>query len=91
MSGLAFSLALLLHDAGKFMGSGHVARGALMVHPVAKRLALSESEEDMVHFLVAEHVTLSDASRKRDIHEPALVNNWPRRLTQNTVSTCCTA
>ena len=53
-----FSLALLLHDMGKFMGSGHVPRGALMVHPVAKRFGLSESEEDFVHFLVAEHVTL---------------------------------
>ena len=75
-----FSLALLLHDAGKFMGSGHVARGALMIHPVAKRLALTEQEEDLIHYLVAEHVTLSDATRMRDIHDPALVQQLARAI-----------
>lgn len=64
------ALALLLHDVGKFMGSGHVPRGALMVGPIADRLGLDEAEEDLVHFLVAEHVTLSDATRFRDIHDP---------------------
>ena len=43
------SLSLLLHDVGKFMGSGHVPRGALMVQPIASRMGLDEEEEDLVH------------------------------------------
>ena len=33
-----FSLALIVHDIGKFMGNGHVQRGALMVGDIAARL-----------------------------------------------------
>jgi len=66
-------LGLLLHDIGKFMGSGHVRRGALMVHTISERLGLEEEEEDLLHFLVEKHVRLSDATRFRDIHDPAFL------------------
>ena len=46
------NLGLLLHDVGKYMGRGHVARGAMMVAPLAKRIGLSEEEEELVYFLV---------------------------------------
>ena len=67
------NLGLLMHDVGKYMGRGHVARGAMMVGPVAKRLGLTEEEEELVYFLVERHVSLSDASRMRDFHEPAFL------------------
>ena len=66
-------LGLLLHDVGKYMGRGHVQRGALMVGPVATRMGLSPEDEEIVHFLVDAHVSLSDATRMRDIHDPELV------------------
>ena len=66
-------LGLLLHDVGKYMGRGHVKRGALMVGPVAARMGLNQDEEELVHFLVDAHVSLSDATRMRDIHDPELV------------------
>ena len=66
-------LGLLLHDVGKYMGRGHVARGAMMVERVARRLALPRGDEDLVHFLVQQHVVLSDASRKRDFREPSFL------------------
>lgn len=66
-------LAVLLHDVGKFMGSGHVPRGALMVRTIAGRMGLDEIEEDLVHFLVEQHVALSDATRSRDIHDPGFL------------------
>lgn len=74
------ALALLLHDVGKYAGHGHVARGAMMVGPVARRLGLPRADEDLVHFLVAEHVTLSDASRMRDIRDPALLDALAARM-----------
>jgi [protein-PII] uridylyltransferase len=64
------ALGLLLHDMGKYMGRGHVPRGALMVAQVASRLGLDQAEEDLVYFLIDRHVMLSDASRMRDFNDP---------------------
>ncbi|MFM2090910.1 MAG: nitrogen regulatory protein uridylyltransferase, GlnD, partial [Planctomycetota bacterium] len=74
------ALGLLLHDMGKYMGRGHVARGAMMVAQVAKRLGLDTDEEDFLHFLVDRHVALSDASRMRDFHEPAFLRAFAERM-----------
>ena len=74
------ALGLLLHDMGKYMGRGHVARGALMVEPVAGRLGLDESEAEMVYFLVERHVALSDASRMRDFREPGFLRTFTERI-----------
>lgn len=74
------NLGLLLHDVGKYMGRGHVARGAMMVGPVAKRLGLSEQEEELVYFLVERHVSLSDASRMRDFHEPSFLAAFAEKI-----------
>ena len=74
------ALGLLLHDMGKYMGRGHVARGAMMVAQVAHRLRLDTEEEDFLHFLVDRHVALSDASRMRDFHEPAFLRAFAERM-----------
>lgn len=74
------ALGLLLHDVGKYMGRGHVARGAMMVERVASRLHLQREEEDLVHFLVQQHVILSDASRKRDFREPSFLKPFAERI-----------
>lgn len=74
------ALALLLHDMGKYMGRGHVARGALMVQAVAERLGLDQVAEDLVYFLVDRHVALSDASRMRNFHEPAFLKSFAERV-----------
>jgi [protein-PII] uridylyltransferase len=74
------ALSLLLHDMGKYMGRGHVARGAMMVALVAERLGLDDAEEDLVFFLVDRHVSLSDASRMRDFHEPSFLRSFAERM-----------
>ena len=74
------ALSLLLHDMGKYMGRGHVARGALMVESLAQRLHLDETEEELVLFLVEQHVALSDASRMRDVHEPSFLKSFAERI-----------
>lgn len=74
------TLGLLLHDVGKYMGRGHVARGAMMVERVARRLGLTREEEDLVHFLVQQHVALSDASRKRDFREQSFLKPFAERI-----------
>ena len=74
------SLSLLLHDMGKYMGRGHVARGAMMVENVADRMGLTNSEEDFVYFLVERHVSLSDASRMRNFHEPEFLRDFAKKM-----------
>jgi [protein-PII] uridylyltransferase len=73
-------LGLLLHDMGKYMGRGHVARGALMVSQVAERIGLDNEEEDLVYFLVERHVSLSDASRMRNFHEPSFLTAFAEKM-----------
>lgn len=92
---LAFGL--LLHDVGKFMGSGHVQRGAMMVPPIARRMQMTREEEEILHFLVEQHVRLSDASRMRDINDPKLLADLiedivtPKRLDLLASLTWCDA
>ena len=74
------ALSLLLHDMGKYMGRGHVARGAIMVASVAERLGLTDAEADFVYFLVERHVSLSDASRMRDFHEPHFLRSFAEKM-----------
>jgi len=73
-------LGLLLHDMGKYMGRGHVARGALMVAQVAARLGLDPQEEELVYWLVEKHVSLSDASRMRDFHEESFLSTFCEKM-----------
>jgi [protein-PII] uridylyltransferase len=73
-------LGLLLHDMGKYMGRGHVARGAIMVAQVASRLGLDAQEEELVYWLVEKHVSLSDASRMRDFHEPSFLASFSEKM-----------
>ncbi len=74
------ALGLLLHDLGKYMGRGHVARGGMMVERVARRLDLPRQDEELVRFLVLQHVTLSDASRMRDFREPSFLKAFASRI-----------
>ena len=74
------ALSLLLHDMGKYMGRGHVARGAIMVETVARRLGLDRDEEDLVYFLIERHVSLSDASRMRNFQEPQFLKEFAARM-----------
>ncbi len=74
------ALGLLLHDMGKYMGRGHVARGAIMVAEVAARLGLTQEEMDEFYFLVERHVSLSDASRMRNFHEPSFLRAFAEKM-----------
>ncbi len=73
-------LAVLLHDLGKYLGDNHVERGALMIPHVAERLHLAPGERDLVHFLVGHHLLLSRATRRRDIHDHALLTQLAEEI-----------
>ena len=74
------SLGLLMHDVGKYMGRGHIPRGELMMGMVSKRLGLSDADDDVLRFLVREHVTLSNASRKVDLTDSVQMEKLAKRI-----------
>jgi [protein-PII] uridylyltransferase len=51
-----------------------------MVEGVAERFGMTDSEEDLVYFLVERHVSLSDASRMRDFREPQFLRSFAEKM-----------
>ena len=69
---LVFRMALLLHDIGKALPGKHARSGAIIAGNICARLGLDENLQEQVQFLVFHHLTLSNASFKRE-HEEKLI------------------
>ena len=67
-------LAGLLHDVAKPLGAEHAERGARLVSGIVARLGLEPKKRDQVVFLVAEHLTMSHISQRRDLGDPSVVD-----------------
>lgn len=90
-----FLLASLFHDIGKNRGGGHSEIGATFMESVAPRLDLAPDQVADLVFLIRHHLDLSTTSRRRDISDPAIIEDLARsiktleRLNQLTALTCC--
>ncbi|MFQ8432245.1 [protein-PII] uridylyltransferase [Amaricoccus sp. W119] len=88
-------VALLLHDIGKGSGRDHSDYGAEIALEVCPRLGFDESDTELVSWLVANHLVMSDVAQKRDLAEPRTVRDFakivktPTRLRLLTVLTVC--
>ncbi len=72
-------LAVLLHDVGKAIGGkDHSARGAPIALDVARRLGLSDDDAAEVSHLVLHHLALYHAATRRDLEDPAVVDDIAR-------------
>ncbi len=69
-------LGMLLHDIGKGLGGGHVAKGVRIAERICSRLGLDEEATAGVVFLVENHLVMSRLSQRRDIAEPALIEGF---------------
>ena len=87
--------ALLLHDIGKGDARDHSEYGAEIAQAVCPRLGLDEAETEMVVWLIANHLLMSDTAQKRDISDPRTVADFaaivqsPQRLRLLLVLTVC--
>lgn len=70
------ALAVLLHDVGKGRGRDHSVVGAEMLMNVAPRLGLTAAETERAAWLVREHLTMYKVAMKRDVSDPALVQDF---------------
>lgn len=71
----ALYVAMFLHDIAKGRGQDHSILGAEIATELCPRLGMSAEQTDTVAFLVREHLTLSDASQKRDLEDPATIRH----------------
>jgi [protein-PII] uridylyltransferase len=69
----ALLLGVLLHDIGKTGQGNHVAVGARVAAETLEHMGVSGPTADVVRFLVAEHLLLSDTATRRDLEDERLV------------------
>src|SRR5262249_15641911 len=70
------TLAVLLHDVGKALGSGHAAKGVPLIKNLTRRLNLDPDDAAAVEFLVEHHLVLSHTAERRDIEDPKTIERF---------------
>ncbi len=71
-------LAAFLHDIGKGHGKDHARKGSEIVYNIALRLGISETDAELISFLVRNHLILSDTAQRRDINEEKLIYEFSK-------------
>jgi [protein-PII] uridylyltransferase len=80
-------LAALFHDIAKGRGGDHSGLGAIDARRFCRRLGLDRSDSDLVAWLVAKHLVLSQTAQKQDLSDPDIIAGFAaqcgdtRRLT----------
>lgn len=74
-------LALLLHDAAKALDTrDHAAAGGLLAARAARRLGLDAATSQALRLLVEEHLTMARVSQRRDLGDPAVIEQFAARI-----------
>ena len=72
-------LALLVHDTGRADNSrNHSDVSAKNAMHLARRFHLSPTEKSSLVLLVDHHLTMGDFCRKRDLHDPTVIEEFAR-------------
>ena len=66
-------LSVLLHDIAKGRPDDHSHAGAAIARQLCPRLGLSDSDTELVAWLVENHLLMSDVAQKRDISDPRTI------------------
>ncbi len=73
-------LAALFHDIAKGRGGDHSELGKKDARLFAKQHGLSKEDTDILVWLVAEHLTMSQVAQKQDIGDPDVVKAFAKRV-----------
>ncbi len=74
-------LALLLHDTGKFAGTGrHAEVGCQLATRVAKRLSLDATAAKTLQRLIEHHLLMAIVSQRRDLEDRAVIRKFASQV-----------
>ncbi|MEC9342844.1 MAG: [protein-PII] uridylyltransferase, partial [Pseudomonadota bacterium] len=69
-------VALLLHDIAKGRKEDHSVAGARIARNLCPRLGMSDSQTELVEWLVLEHLTMSMTAQSRDLADPKTIKDF---------------
>jgi [protein-PII] uridylyltransferase len=69
-------LALLFHDVGKWREGDHAIESVRMAQPVFAVLDLPPEDVELVEFLIANHLQMSQVAFRRDTEDPEIVRRF---------------
>lgn len=78
-------LAALLHDLGKGWPGDHSACGEVVARDVAVRIGLSEQDAELVAAAVRHHLLLPVVATRRDLDDPATVQQVAAKVKNRTL------
>ncbi|MGH8736666.1 MAG: [protein-PII] uridylyltransferase, partial [Burkholderiales bacterium] len=73
-------VAALYHDVAKGRGGDHSELGAQDARIFCRRHGLATEDEDLVVFLVVNHLSMSMVAQKQDVHEPGVIRSFADRV-----------
>ncbi|MEF8792159.1 [protein-PII] uridylyltransferase [Thiohalorhabdus sp.] len=73
-------LGLMCHDIAKGQAGDHSVLGARVARRLARRLGMDAEDAETAAWLVHEHLSLSQISQKRDIHDPEIIGEVAARV-----------
>ena len=68
--------AALFHDIAKGRGGDHSALGAIEVEQFAQDHELDETDTELLIFLVANHLAMSQVAQKKDLSDPQVIHDF---------------
>jgi [protein-PII] uridylyltransferase len=73
-------VAALYHDIAKGRGGDHSELGSQDARAFCRRHGLAREDEDLVVFLVGNHLAMSSVAQKQDVHDPEVVQAFAGRV-----------